>query len=76
MRTLRKFAPLDASHQLVADGELCPACKRTFVVEDVVTLIPLGPGDSEEARAAARAGESYCAVAAPVHWACATGERP
>jgi hypothetical protein len=69
----RKFPPLTPAH--VVDGTLpCIVCGDTFVVGDVTTLIPLGPGKDSEARARAREGRSYNAVALLCHWACITGE--
>jgi hypothetical protein len=72
MTDLRKFNPLTADHPLV--GDICPACGKAFEEGDATTLIPLGPGDDAEAQARCRAGRAYNAVAAPIHWACATGE--
>lgn len=54
-------------------GVQCPACERRFVSGDYTTLIPLGPGDSEESRENAREGRWYNAVAIEVHYVCATG---
>jgi len=71
---MQKMGPLDADHPLVNPGQNCPACGLAFRQDDYVTLISLGPGDDEEARALARAGRPYNAVALPVHWACATGQ--
>ena len=70
---MQKMGPLAADHLLVGTDS-CPACHRSFRPGDYVTLIALGPGDDDEARALARAGKPYNAVALPVHWACATGE--
>lgn len=70
----RQFEPLDSEHPLVGDG--CPGCDQPFAVGDVVTLLPLGPGDDEDARERAAAGRIYNAVAIPLHWACATGKEP
>lgn len=55
-------------------GELCPACRVAFKEGDYTTLVTLGPGDNIEARAKARAGEAYNAVAVEVHFGCATGK--
>ena len=68
-----KFGPLIADHPAVTNGEICPACKKKFVAGDVTTLIELGPGDDPKQQRAAREGRSYSAVAALVHWQCATG---
>ena len=67
-----KSSPLTSEAPIV--GQPCAACNKAFVVGDVLTLVPLGPGDNPEARIAARAGRAYNGVAATVHWACATGE--
>lgn len=69
----RKMGPLPEDHPLVAEQEVCPACKKKFESGQYVTLITLGPGDSEENQAKARDGRPYNAVAQPVHWVCATG---
>jgi hypothetical protein len=69
---LRKFAALSATHPMI--GEACPACGQPFKEGDATTLIVLGPGSDEEQRKNAAEGRAYNAVAAPVHWACATGE--
>jgi hypothetical protein len=72
---LRKFEPLKVDHPLVADrAAICPGCHLHFYAGDVITLIPVGPGDNSDERARARAGQPYNAVSIPVHWACATGE--
>jgi hypothetical protein len=36
-------------------------------------LVPLGPGDDEEAQAKCLEGRYYNAVAVEIHWACAGG---
>jgi hypothetical protein len=41
-----------------------------------VTLVPLGPGLDPEEREKARAGRVYKAVAAVLHYSCATGNDP
>ena len=67
-----KSSPLTSEAQIV--GRPCAACNKAFAIGDVLTLVPLGPGDNPEARIAARAGRAYTGVAAMLHWACATGE--
>ena len=67
-----KFGPKEADHPSV--GQECPACHEEFIAGDYTTLIPLGPGDDEEAREKAREGEPYNAIAVEAHWACVTGE--
>lgn len=69
---VRKFGPKSADHLSV--GESCPACDVAFTEGDFTTLVPLGPGADSSERARARDGRAYNAVAAEVHWACATGE--
>jgi len=68
----RKFSPLPANHPLI--GDICSACGQPFKEGDETTLIPLGPGDDSKARMQCREGRAYNAIAAPIHWACATGE--
>ena len=70
---MRKMGPLSKDHPIIADKIECPACKKVFTAGDYLTLIALGPGESEEARAKAQDGKPYNAVAAPVHWLCAGG---
>jgi hypothetical protein len=65
---MKKFGPLSVDHPSV--GEKCPACMKPFVAGDYTTLVPLGPGDDEEARRKAKEGRIYIAVAAHVHWDC------
>lgn len=71
---MRKFNPLTSDHPLV--GQTCQACRKPFAVGDEPTLIALGPGDDEDGQRRAREGRPYNAVAAPVHWSCATGGQP
>ena len=71
---MRKFPPLPPDHYLVTEPNLCPGCKQEFQAGDVVTLVPVGPGDSAEGRLAARLGKAFNAVAIPAHWSCVTGE--
>jgi hypothetical protein len=74
MTAPRKMGPLKEDHPLVMNMDLCPACRHVFIVGQYVTLVTLGPGENAEEREKARGGGAYTAVAAPVHWACATGE--
>lgn len=67
----RSFGPMAGDHPIV--GAPCPACDEPIVEGDMTTLVPLGPGDSDEARQKARTGRPYNAVAIVVHYACATG---
>ena len=67
------MGPLAADHPMLR-GDFCKACDAFFKEGDFVTLVPLGPGDDEENRRKARENRPYNAVAAVVHWACATGE--
>jgi hypothetical protein len=69
---IRRFGPKTADHPSVSRE--CPACRQPFAVGDYTTLIALGPGDDPDAQERARDGRPYNAVAAEVHWACATGE--
>lgn len=70
----RQFNPLGDDHPAI--GMTCPACGVPFTANDVTTLVALGPGDDPEEQAKARAGRAYNAVAALVHWRCATGAEP
>ncbi len=72
MTSLRKFGPKAGDHPSV--GKECPACQQPFKIGDYTTLIGLGPGDNPEAQERCKAGRPYNAVAAEVHYACATGE--
>jgi hypothetical protein len=74
-------APRDAIGPLAGGDPLlhsssCPACGKAFKEGDFVTLLPLGPGDDPEEREKARAGRVYNAVAAVLHYSCATGNDP
>lgn len=68
---LRPFPPLVPSQ--VRREHLCGACGLLFEAGDITTLIPLGPGDDRQHQDKAARGETYNAVAAVVHWTCATG---
>ena len=67
---MRKFGPKKHDHPSI--GQECPACGKVFNAGDYTTLIALGPGDDPEEQAKARTGKPYNAVAAEVHWNCAT----
>ncbi len=67
----RRHGPLASDHPIV--GSACPACSQPIVENDFTALVPLGPGDGTEAREKARAGRPFNAVAAIVHYVCATG---
>lgn len=49
----------------------CVACGAGIVAGDLTVLVPLGPGDDEEAQQKARGGRYYNAVCVEVHAACA-----
>ena len=68
---LRKFGPKQATHPSI--GNSCPACNQEFREGDYTTLVAYGPGNDAEAQQRARTGQPYNAIAAEVHWACATG---
>lgn len=68
---LKVFGPKAVDHP--SCYQKCAACNDSFMPGDYTTLIPLGPGDSDEARLACRQSRPYNAVALEVHWACATG---
>ncbi len=69
----RKMGPKKADHPSV--GERCPACNVPFKAGDFTTLVTLGPGADPEVQEKAAAGRPYSAVAAEVHYSCATGIR-
>jgi len=69
---LPKIGPKDIGHPTV--GGVCLLCQEVYVVGDYTTLLPLGPGASEDSRKLARAGEPYEGIAVEAHWSCATGE--
>lgn len=64
---LRKYDPLPADHPGV--GQTCMLCNKFIQAGDVTTLLPTGPADDEEAEKM-RAGRTYIAIAALVHWDC------
>jgi hypothetical protein len=68
----RRFGPKADGHPSI--GRECPACRVPFVEGDYTTLVPLGPGDDEEARERRDEGRAYNAVAAEIHWDCAGNE--
>ena len=67
-----RFEPLAPDHPLI--GKECVACQVEFAAGDVTTLVALGPGNDPDEQQRAREGRHYNAIAAPLHWACATGE--
>jgi hypothetical protein len=68
---MRKFEPLTKGDRML--DLVCPGCGHKFQLGDVPALVAIGPGVDTEARARAREGRPYNAVAVPVHWACASG---
>ncbi len=54
----------------------CPACHKDFKIGDYTTLIPVGPGENVTEQRKCKRGVSYNAVAAEVHYLCATGKNP
>lgn len=75
MSDLRKMGPLAGDHPLVLGDKECPGCHEQFEEGQLVTLIAIGPGDDADAQEKAREGRIYNAIAMPVHWICATGEK-
>jgi hypothetical protein len=71
-KELRKYDPLKSGDHILT--LTCPGCGARFLIDDEFTLVPLGPGINDDARARAREGRPYNAVAIPAHWSCATGE--
>lgn len=65
----RIFGPKISTHPTI--GILCPACAVAFAEGCYTVLVPLGPGDDQEAQAAHRDGRAYNAGAVEVHAACA-----
>ena len=70
-RRLEKLGPKQSEHPSV--GELCPACKVPFKKGDFTTLVPIGPGDSEEDKRRMKEGRAYIEAAVEVHWGCSEG---
>ena len=68
---LRAYGPKQAQHPSI--GWACPACGVPFAIGAITTLVPLGPGASEEARKRYREKRWYNAVAIEVHYACVMG---
>ncbi len=73
IQTGRVFGPRDGPS---SDQEVirCFACGEAFVEGDYTVLIPLGPGADEDARAHARDGQFYSAIAVEAHEECVTGD--
>lgn len=69
-----KIGPLGPGHPMLSS--MCVGCGAAFAPDDVITGVPVGPGDDPEMRALARAGRPYRPVVVPMHWACATGSDP
>ena len=59
-----------------ATENICLACRQFFAEGDYSVLVPLGPGDDEEAQEKAAAGQWFNAVAVEIHLACASGQDP
>lgn len=70
--SLPVYGPLAADQGGV--GASCPGCNKKIAIGDYVVLLAVGPGANEDARALARNGKSYKAIAVAVHLPCATGE--
>ena len=68
------FGPKTDDHPTV--GMLCLACARELQSGDYTVLIPLGPGDDEEAREKALEGRWHNAAAVEIHALCAGVEIP
>ena len=68
---MRTYAPLPTDDPMIRDKMTCPGCKKPFREGDITTLIFIGPGDDEEERALAKAGQPYLGVGIPAHAACA-----
>lgn len=68
----RRFGPRPGD--ALPSDKPCPACGNPFKKDEFTTLVPIGPGDSEESRRKCREGKAYNAVAVEAHYACVTGE--
>lgn len=66
---MKRFPPLAAGSMFL--GSECFACAEPFVLGDVLTGIPLGPGSDPEARELARARTYYDCLAVAAHAECA-----
>jgi len=70
---LINYGPIAPNHPAVGTQQ-CAACKQLLKAGEVITLVPIGPGDDPVERERARLNRPYNAVAVIAHWACATGE--
>lgn len=68
---MRRFGPKSDGHPSI--GKECPACHNPFKAGDYTTLVAYGPGSDPEEQAKAKQGLPYNAIAAEIHWDCATG---
>ena len=73
-KELKRFEPLQAGDYILTFH--CSGCGAQFQIGEEFTLVPIGPGLYPDARARAREGRPYNAVAVPAHWGCATGDEP
>lgn len=69
MDPLLKYGPKKADHPSI--GRECQACHKDFKEGDFTTIVTLGPGDNEEARAKSKAHRPYTAVGLEIHYDCA-----
>jgi len=69
---LHKFGPKEPNHP--TRGGTCLLCQERLKVGEYTTVIPLGPGNDEDAQAACRAGRPYHGIGIEAHWGCATGK--
>ena len=60
---------LSEGHPLI--GTNCYACGKGFAVGNVIALVALGPGDDGDEQRLWHAGRYACAIAIPLHDACA-----
>jgi hypothetical protein len=68
---MQPFELLDDESAQVYQGRTCPACQRAFAQSEVVTVVPIGPGDDQDDQRRARESRWYSAAAVVAHAACA-----
>jgi hypothetical protein len=67
----RKLGPKPEQHPSV--GEICPGCRKPFIVGCYTTMVDIGPGGDVEQRRLKLRGWPYRAVVIEAHWGCVTG---
>lgn len=69
----RVFGPKTADHPALGFALQCHKCGAFLREGDMTTLVPVGPGDDDEAQALAREGQPHRQVALEVHVECSDG---